>query len=161
MEQWKPIKNFEEFYMISNYGNVKSLRRNKILRPVVKNTGYCIVNLYDSNNTYAFYIHRLVAEHFIPNPENKICVNHKDYDKTNNNVENLEWATYEENNRYSQWKQYKPKKISHTNTGERYITYNVKLDRFRVVIKRQERKFRNLEDAVLYRDERIKELNYV
>lgn len=60
----------------------------------------CMRNL-QTNKRVDKYIHRLVAEHFIPNPQNKRCVNHLDCNRTNNNVKNLEWATYKENNDYA------------------------------------------------------------
>lgn len=98
-ELWKDIEGFEGLYQVSNLGNVKSLKRNIILKPGIvaykktKENGYYIVNL----KSKPFYIHRLVAEAFIPNPENKPQINHIDCNKRNNNVKNLEWVTREEN----------------------------------------------------------------
>lgn len=98
-ELWKDIEGFEGLYQVSNLGNVKSLKRNIILKPGVvayrktKESGYYIVNL----KSKPFYIHRLVAEAFIPNSENKPQINHIDCNKRNNNVKNLEWVTREEN----------------------------------------------------------------
>ena len=87
-------------YQISNYGNVKSLLSNKILKPSIvayrdpnRNNGYYVVNLKGK----LYYIHRLVAENFIPNPNHLPQVNHIDGNKQNNKVDNLEWCTASEN----------------------------------------------------------------
>ena len=69
-----------------------------MLKPQKRKDGYCIVRLRKNGDTFALYVHRLVAEAFIPNPENKPCVNHIDGNKHNNCVSNLEWNTYSENN---------------------------------------------------------------
>lgn len=95
-----PIKGFES-YSVDTQGNVYN-RNGKKLLPSVSNNGYLRVSL--SNETVKhkrFLVHRLVAEAFIPNPENKAQVNHKDHDRTNNSVDNLEWTTPLENLNYS------------------------------------------------------------
>lgn len=99
MEIWKNIKGFEELYQISNLGQVKSLRNNLILKPGLAGIGYLSVNLCKDGKQNYKKIHRLVAEHFIENIDNLPCVNHKDGNKTNNNVENLEWCTSSYNNK--------------------------------------------------------------
>ena len=100
-EIWKPIKNYEGLYEVSNLGNVKGLKRNKILKPNITRTGYYLVRLYDKNHkSKSFLIHRLVAEMFIPNINNKKTVNHKNEIKSDNRVENLEWLTTKEQNEY-------------------------------------------------------------
>lgn len=102
MEIWKPIKSYQGRYEVSSLGNVRSLNFNKtgvskILKPISNTRGYTSVCLCLNNEKSIFRINRLVAEAFIPNPENKPQVNHKDENKTNNKVENLEWSTPKEN----------------------------------------------------------------
>lgn len=107
LEVWKDIPNYEGLYQISNLGNVKSLcfgARNirksnivKLLHQSPNNLGYHKVELYKDGKSKMFYVHRLVAISFIPNPDNKPQINHKDGNKDNNTVDNLEWVTSKEN----------------------------------------------------------------
>lgn len=97
MVNWLPVKKFEGFYSISDTGLVMSERSGKLLKPSISNVGYYRIMLSLAGATLRTHIHRLVAEAFIPNPDRKPCVNHKDANKLNNNVENLEWVTYREN----------------------------------------------------------------
>ena len=94
MEEWQEIINFPN-YSVSNFGNVKNNKKNKLMKINVKG-GYCHISLKNETSKKSFKIHRLVALAFIPNPENKHTVNHKDKNKCNNNLENLEWMTMEE-----------------------------------------------------------------
>jgi hypothetical protein len=96
MEQWKSIENFEN-YEISNFGNVRNRVSNKILK-LNKKSGYYYINLTKNKIKKSFIVHRLVALAFIENPENKSDVNHKDKNKLNNHITNLEWNTRKENN---------------------------------------------------------------
>ena len=98
VEEWKDIIGLEGRYQISNFGNVKSLNYNekryeRVLKPQRMKTGYLCVNIGGKLRT----IHRLVAIAFIENPKNCPCVNHKDGNKKNNNVNNLEWCSYGQN----------------------------------------------------------------
>lgn len=94
-EIWKDIKGYEGLYEISNLGNVKS---SKILKKELCKNGYFRIKLFKNGKGKRFLIHRLVAIAFIPNQDDKPQVNHRDGNKQNNNVNNLEWVTSKENN---------------------------------------------------------------
>ena len=96
-EVWLPVVGFEEYYLISNTGRIFSIRSQRELIVKPKHTGYMDIELNINGKVYYKRIHRLVAEAFIPNPENKPYINHKDGNKLNNNVTNLEWCTNSEN----------------------------------------------------------------
>lgn len=98
-EYFKAIQGFDS-YLISNYGRVLNLKTGKILKPRTIGNGYKAVTLYNDKKATSMYVHRLVAEAFIPNIENKPQVNHMDEDKKNNHVSNLEWVTPWENSNY-------------------------------------------------------------
>lgn len=109
-EIWKPVTNYENYYEVSNFGNVKSVNRHvkckgnsllflqgKLMNYVISNTGYKRVTLCKEHKGKQFFTHRLVALAFIDNIDLKPQVNHKDGDKLNNQVSNLEWCTQSEN----------------------------------------------------------------
>lgn len=110
-EIWLPIKDYESHYEISNMGRIRSigriiLRSNKkgilpkkgiILKQKINAEGYCIILLYKNTKRKKFFLHRLVANAFILNPDNKPYINHKNAVKTDNKVDNLEWCTPMEN----------------------------------------------------------------
>lgn len=98
-QNMKDIKGYEGQYAITSCGKVWSYKRQKFLKPALSR-GYEIVVLCKEGITKNYRVHRLVAEAYIPNPENKPQVNHKDENKENNCVNNLEWVTAEENNNY-------------------------------------------------------------
>lgn len=110
-EIWKDVEGYEGLYQISNLGNVKSLDRyvkqkdnkikhikEKMLTSHDNNRGYLAVNLSKDGKTKTHTVHRLIATAFIPNPENKPCIDHINAIRTDNRIENLRWATYSENN---------------------------------------------------------------
>lgn len=108
-EEWKDIKDFEGFYTVSNLGNIKSLDKyiyyngckrhssERILKPYKNRKGYLTVVLCKYGKTYPKLVHRLVAEAFIPNLDNKPVVDHIDTNTENNVVDNLRWVTMQEN----------------------------------------------------------------
>jgi len=105
LEKIKDIKNFEGLYQITDHGNVISLNyrgngKAKYLKPSKCGSGYPYVVLYKNHKPKNCHIHKLVAEAFLPNPNNLYEINHKDEIKTNNYVGNLEWCTHEYNYHY-------------------------------------------------------------
>lgn len=109
-EIWKEIPETNGNYSVSNFGRVRSLGRinrnnRRIKGGVLKNTkthyGYLVVSIYEKNIKKLKRVHVLLANAFIPNPYNKLTVNHKDGNKSNNHIDNLEWATMKEQNIHS------------------------------------------------------------
>lgn len=114
-EIWKPIKNYEGIYEVSNFGNIKSLsrkvkvgiknndfatRKEKILSQTSRKDGYKRASLSKNKKTKSYYVHRLVAEAFVDNLNKDKYINHKDENKSNNNANNLEWCSFEYNINY-------------------------------------------------------------
>lgn len=127
-EIWKPVVGFEGFYEISSAGRVRSLKSCHIreLKPRLnKHTGYLFLILGANGKQRTVTIHRLVAEAFLEKPDGLDYVNHKDEDKTNNRVENLEWCTPAYNNDYSKYQRYKPVEL-YTLDGELLATFTSK-----------------------------------
>ena len=143
-EMWKDIPGYERLYQVSNLGNVRSLNYNrtgeiKLLKQSTNKHEYKLVSLCKNGKTKTCKVHRLVAIAFIPNPNNLPIINHKDEDKTNNNVNNLEWCTYEYNVNYGtrnertgeshkgkSFSEEHKKKISEKIRGEKHPNYGKK-----------------------------------
>lgn len=138
-EEWRDIKDFEGLYKVSNYGRVKSLGhwreftssnqtttfdcqyyvKERILK--VKCDRYLRVQLYKSSKEYKYYsVHTLVGEAFIPNPENKPILDHKNNNTYDNTVDNLQWATYKENADYS-WERGRKKQYGEEHHSSKLI----------------------------------------
>lgn len=143
-EEWRDVEGFEGIYQVSNKGRVRSLDRyvynhrqkGKVLKPRPKpSTKYLQVGLSDKSHGKKekhAYVHILVARAFIPNPRGCKQVNHKDFDKSNNCVENLEWVTDLENKQHYRQSEYakkiEEKRINklHSKCFERIIKYKKK-----------------------------------
>ena len=124
-EIWCPVKNYESLYEVSDQGRVKSIGygKERILKPSRNNCGYLQVVLCKNGEKKMCCVHRLVAQTFIPNPQNLPQVNHKDEDKDNNSVQNLEWCDQKYNNNYGTHNQRMAEKkskpvIQYTKSGE-------------------------------------------
>lgn len=110
---WMPVLGFEGLYEVSGLGQVRN-QKGEILKQGIKRTPctcYKIVHLWKDGVYYTKYVHRLIAEAFIPNPDNLPMVNHKDEDKTNNFLENLEWCTAAYNRTYGKAVERQAKKL--------------------------------------------------
>ena len=172
MEKWKDIRDYEGIYQVSNHGRVKSLgqtstyvsrwgttaRRDyppRIMRATNNGHGYLIVSLRKGGHRKNHYVHRLVADAFIGDIGD-LEINHKDYDKSNNDVTNLEIIDRKGNVNYSLQHMKKPRKHHKiANTGEKYITKTKDRGRFRVIIKQfgVDKRYRTLEEAIAKRNE--------
>ena len=136
-EIWKDVKGFEGIYQISNKGRLKSFKQHakgKILSNKNKNGDYLSIVLCKGGKVRSTRIHRLVAEAFIPNPNGKPQINHKDSNRQNNNVGNLEWVTAKENSQHAikanpgmvaglieYRKKFKPKRVAQTNLNGKLV----------------------------------------
>ena len=100
MEEWKEIADFEGLYLISSFGRVKSIINNKILAPCIVRANGLVVGLMRNGKVEKRQVSRLVAAAFIPNPDNKPCVDHIDGVRFHNFVENLRWCSINENNNF-------------------------------------------------------------
>lgn len=100
MENWKDIEGYEGLYQVSTHGRVRSLKRNKIMNPVKAINGYMRVRLIKNGKDKNYLVHRLVAEAFLPNWFDDPQVNHRDENKQNNHVDNLEWCSAKYNTNY-------------------------------------------------------------
>ena len=107
-EEWKEVYGFDHLYEISNYGHLRTKYAGKRgytkdyrnIEPINNGNGYLRFNLKCNGVQRTVYVHKLVAEYFIENPNGYTEVNHKDEDKTNNHVNNLEWCTHKYNSNY-------------------------------------------------------------
>ena len=96
MKTFKYIKDYNNKYIVHKNGKVVNLKKQKIINPYYDKRGRARINLCKNGTKYAILLHRLVAEYFIPNPQNKPYINHIDNNPSNNNIQNLEWCTQKE-----------------------------------------------------------------
>lgn len=101
-EEWRDIVGYEGRYQVSNMGRVRNARNGYVLKPNLINSGYLVVSLGSRGRKL---IHRIVGEAFLDNPDGLPCMNHRDYDKLNNNADNLEYCSYSYNNSYGRHKE--------------------------------------------------------
>lgn len=129
MEQWRDIPGCDGKFQISDTGRIINRKTGLERKPYVNENGYCIVGIYDSEKGVSVQhrVHRLVAEAFIPNPAHKRTVNHKDGNKQNNVVDNLEWATHSENLEHARRTGLKPT----TDKQRRAASENLKINRLK------------------------------
>lgn len=174
-DEWVDVKGYEGLYAINRNGEIKRLTttiyqpnhgyriiKECKLKPWDNGHGYKVVSLAKQGKRKNHYMHRLVAEHFIENPNNYPEVNHIDYDKGNNNVNNLEWVSRKMNMQHSVINMHNPKNTStysnKTNTGYSYICQRAKDKRYRIIINGVERAAGTLEEALKIRDAMLKEV---
>ena len=165
-EVWCDVNGYEGLYQVSNFGNVMSLTRQvrqgkygktriaggKLMKPTDNGNGYLIVSLRSCGNRKNYYVHRLVAEHFVPNTCDGDRVNHKDYDTHNNRADNLEWCSQHQNIIYSSHRMRKPhKQWKQSATKEKYIYFRD--GRYRLSIRNKiDKTYPTLDEAILARE---------
>ena len=130
-EIWKDIEGFEGLYQVSNIGNVKSLNYRRtgkegILKAKKDSNGYLQVKLYKDGKAKFYLVHRLVGQEFLENPEGYTEINHKDEDKTNNCVQNLEWCNHSYNNSYNNKAKKAGKKVAEKLRGRKQSEEHIK-----------------------------------
>ena len=153
MEEYRIIKGFEN-YEISNLGNVRNLKSNRLLKSTVNSNGYFLIKIEKSGIRKAFKLHRLIAMTFIPNPNNKPIVDHIDGNKTNNQIDNLRWASKSENGM---------NRKLHSNNKSGFTGIYTGNNKFRAELKLNNKKyclgtFNTLEEAIQARVNKSKEL---
>ena len=126
IEVWKPIKDFPN-YQISNRSRVKNITSGKIVKQCINSHGYYHVKLTNMIKRYTCTVHRLVAEAFIDNSDNKICIDHINRDRLDNDIGNLRWASHTENNQNAS-------KRKDNTSGISGVILNKKLNKWQVYI---------------------------
>ena len=126
-EEFKSIDDYDN-YLVSNYGNVKNSKTNRILKPGNHKQGYKLVVLSKNGKYKSFRVHRLVGLAFLENPDNKQMIDHIDENKANNNVNNLRWATPKDN-------QYNQDKYKNNTTGFKGVSFHKPLNKYQAKIR--------------------------
>jgi len=154
-EIWKPIDGYD--YLVSNFGNVKNNKTKRILKPQPNSNGYYVVNCFKTRKMISHRVHRLVALAFIPNPEGKNCVDHKDNNIINNKLENLRFATIQEN-------LYNAKLSKNNSTGTKGVTFSKQHKKWhaRIMINGKNKHigyYNTIEEAAEARKQKAKEIH--
>ena len=155
-ELFKRIDGYEN-YFVSNFGNVKNSKTNKILKQCNHSQGYKLINLKNNGKWKSFRVHRLVGNAFLENPDNKEMIDHIDENKVNNNVKNLRWATRKDNG-YN-----RGKNINNT-TGFKGVNYHKPSNKYRAVININGNNkhlgyYETAEEASRYYEDKAKEIH--
>ena len=155
-ELFKRIDGFDN-YLVSNFGNIKNSKTNKILKLINNSEGYKVINLFKNKKVKMFRVHRLVAIAFLENPNNKPKVDHIDNNPANNNVKNLRWATSSDNscNRGKQ---------KNNTTGFKGVSFDKHAKKYQAYININGKKkslgyFKNVEDASKAYEAKAKEIH--
>ena len=156
LELFKPIDGYDN-YLVSNFGNVKNSKTNKIMSPATHRYGYKRITLCKNGNCKNFYIHRLVALAFLENIDNKKVIDHIDNNPANNNVKNIRWATSKDNC-YNQ-----DKRITNT-SGFKGVTFNKPSNKYQANIRINGKKkhlglFKSAEEASKAYEAKAKEIH--
>lgn len=135
IEMWKPVVGYEGLYEVSNFGRVRSLKRTRkgkcesecgvkerILKQSEHTKGYLVCGLSKDGKLKYFKVHRLVAEAFIPNPDNKPCIDHINACKSDNRVDNIRWVSHKENSNNPLTREKFLSKIKHRNKKDRHLS---------------------------------------
>ena len=175
IEVWKDIPDYEGLYQVSNLGRVKALKKEwlshhtailthgeKIIKPYLNHNGYLRVALSKDNKYHKFPVHRLVANAFIgKQPSDDYVINHKDYNRQNNCVDNLEWLTQKENSIYSKENARKSALTRLKPRSKEHYIYHRKLattEHWFVYIKHKYYQFTSLEEAKDFRNKHLNDL---
>jgi hypothetical protein len=149
-EKFVSISGYEGLYKIAKTGEIYSVLRNKTLKHQTQSNGYKTVNLWKDKKVKTCTIHRLIAQAFIPNPNNKPVINHKNLNKADNSIENLEWCSHSENIKHA--------KDNGLGVGEK--NGNSKLTKEQVLEIREKYKFRKYTHIMLGNEYGVRE-NYI
>ena len=155
-ELFKPIDGYDN-YFVSNFGNVKNSKTNKIMKQSNHNQGYKLINLCKNGKSKSSKVHRLVGSAFLENPDNKEMIDHIDENKVNNNFKNLRWATRKDNG-YN-----RGKNINNT-TGFKGVTYHKPSNKYRAAININGNNkhlgyYETAEEASRYYEDKAKEIH--
>ena len=154
-ENFKFIKGYEK-YMISDLGRVFSIKSHRFLKPGIDGNGYYMVDLHNIGIRKTCKIHRLLGLHFLENPENKKCIDHKNGNRKDNTINNLRWATLNENN-------YNAKIRKNNTSGVKGVSFDKKRNKYRVRINYNNKEkfigyFNSLEEATIARQQKANEI---